>query len=183
MLKTFIIKIPKSVKNVVFSIKYQILIIVTNSIHKLVLKNHIKIFLLNKHKFLLTNVCQNKILKDYFFANFNSFKTKFKKMLKPKFIIKLKLNGIGFKFFELKKTPNLTFLKLKIGYSHFVYYKIPKDIKVFFLKANYIILISNFEQLLSSTVTNIRKFKLKEPYKGKGIFYENESIKLKQTKT
>ena len=102
--------------------------------------------------------------------------------LKSMFLVKLKLKGIGFKFFKIVKTFDNTFLKLKIGYSHFVFYKIPNNIKIYFLKSSYIILSSNCYQLLTNTVNNIRKFKLKEPYKGKGIFYEDEVIKLKQTK-
>lgn len=182
MIKTFIIKIPKSLKSIFFSTEYKLFTAITKCKSKITLKIFTKFFILKNQKFLLTNIYYNS-LKKKVSLNFNLLKVIFKRNLKTKFKVKLKLNGIGFKFFELKKASDRNFLKLKIGYSHFVFYKIPKKIEIYFLKPTYIILSSNYYQLLTDTVINIRKFKLKEPYKGKGIFYENELIKLKQTKT
>lgn len=182
MLKTYIIKIPKTIKSVLFSTKYRIFIAIMESKKKIKIKFFTSFFILKKQKFLLTNIYLNKYIKKKIFICFDSFKTLFKRILKSTFLVKLKLKGIGFKFFKIIEITYTTFLKLKIGYSHFVFYKIPNNIKIYFLKSTYIILSSNSHRLLTDTVNNIRKFKLKEPYKGKGIFYEDEVIKLKQTK-
>jgi large subunit ribosomal protein L6 len=91
---------------------------------------------------------------------------------------KLKLRGIGYRAFLIDQ--NL--LLLKLGYSHPIYFKTPKNLEIFSLKLTKLFLSSNSYQSLTSTASLIRSKKLPEPYKGKGILYENEKIKLKEGK-
>ena len=51
------------------------------------------------------------------------------------FCKKLNLIGVGFRVSKLKKS-NLELLHFKLGYSHHIYFKIPKNLKIFCLKPN-----------------------------------------------
>ena len=73
-------------------------------------------------------------------------------------------------------------LRLQIGYSHDIYFDLPDRISV---KADRtIIKISGIDkQLVGLVAAKIRSFRKPEPYKGKGIRYKDEYIKIKQGKT
>jgi large subunit ribosomal protein L6 len=94
---------------------------------------------------------------------------------------KLKFVGVGYRAFyvdELKKD----LLMFKIGYSHPLYFKIAKDIQTFCLKSTKLFIYGNSYQLVNQLASSIRSYKKPEPYKGKGILYETEKIKLKEGK-
>lgn len=94
---------------------------------------------------------------------------------------KLKLAGIGYRVVK-KARKNYSILFLKLGYSHDIYYKIPKHINVECPKPNLIYLLGYNEQELTILTSAIRSLKKPEPYKGKGILYDNEIIVLKEGK-
>ena len=73
-------------------------------------------------------------------------------------------------------------LKLQLGYSHDIYFDFPDDISI---KADRTIIVveGNDKQLVGSVASKIRSFRKPEPYKGKGVRYKNENIKIKQGKT
>ena len=73
-------------------------------------------------------------------------------------------------------------LEFKLGYSHNIYFKIPKNLTVFCLKSDKIFISGNFYEYISQIASQIRSYKTPEPYKGKGILYENEKIFLKEGK-
>ena len=89
----------------------------------------------------------------------------------------LELNGTGF-----KATVDGSKLKLQLGYSHDIDYEIPKEIKIEVTKQNKIIITSINKELLGAVAAKIRSFKKPEPFKGKGIKYENEFIFRKEGK-
>ena len=73
-------------------------------------------------------------------------------------------------------------LKLQIGYSHDIYFDLPEDITVTADRTT--ITIEGIDkQLVGSVSSKIRSFRSPEPYKGKGIRYKDEYIKIKQGKT
>ena len=73
-------------------------------------------------------------------------------------------------------------LRLQIGYSHDIYFEIPEGIKV--TADRTIIRINGIDkQLVGSVASKIRSFRKPEPYKGKGIRFKGENIKIKQGKT
>ncbi len=92
---------------------------------------------------------------------------------------KLKLLGIGFKVVKNQDT-----LEFKLGFSHKIYYKIPKNIDIFISDTkDPIILISGLEfQQVMKTACEIRNLKKPDVYKGKGIRFFNEEILLKEGK-
>ena len=73
-------------------------------------------------------------------------------------------------------------LKLQLGYSHDINYEIPKEVKIESPKQNKIIITSINKELLGAVASKIRSFRKPEPYKGKGIKFENEFIFRKEEK-
>lgn len=72
-------------------------------------------------------------------------------------------------------------LILNVGYSHPVYYIPPQDIKVS-VQGNKIIVEGIDKQKVGQVAAEIRRIKEPDPYKGKGIRYEDERLKLKPGK-
>jgi large subunit ribosomal protein L6 len=94
---------------------------------------------------------------------------------------KLNLVGVGYRAFSYEKLPNQMYFKL--GYSHLIYFKIPIGLASNCLKFTKIFISGNKSyDLLTQTAAQIRSCKLPEPYKGKGILYDQETIVLKKGK-
>jgi len=94
---------------------------------------------------------------------------------------KLKLLGVGYRVF-LIEIVNIHFIHLKLGYSHSIYFKIPNSVLVKSHKSIKLFISGNSYNFVSQIAALIRRFKLPEPYKGKGVLYENEKIILKEGK-
>ncbi|QJC29564.1 50S ribosomal protein L6 [Enterobacteriaceae endosymbiont of Plateumaris pusilla] len=90
---------------------------------------------------------------------------------------KLILSGIGYKV-----SINKNILDLMLGYSHSIYYTLPKGIIANCINQNEIILKSSDKQLLGQVAADIRSYRIPEPYKGKGIRYSYEQVKIKEIK-
>lgn len=117
----------------------------------------------------------NEKLKKKFFNFINLFKTLIKKN-NTFFTKKLLLKGLGLKAIL---SPDLTILELKLGFSHSIKIKIPKNKINIKLIKNTIIATSSNLVTLGNYLYKIRNFKKPNIYKGKGIWYKNENIKLK----
>tara|TARA_Y100001970_G_C13898398_1_gene682298 strand:+ start:204 stop:758 length:555 start_codon:yes stop_codon:yes gene_type:complete len=89
----------------------------------------------------------------------------------------LELNGTGYRASVNGKT-----LKLQLGYSHDINYLIPEGIKIECPKQNIIKLFSHDKELLGKIAAEIRSYRKPEPFKGKGIKYQNEYIFRKEGK-
>ena len=94
---------------------------------------------------------------------------------------KLTLVGVGYRAFLVENFEDHLLL-LKLGYSHPIYFKIPAKTEIFSLKLTKLFLYGYSYQELTFTASKIRINKTPEPYKGKGILYENEQITLKEGK-
>ena len=94
---------------------------------------------------------------------------------------KLKLVGIGYRAFDVENFENKLLL-FKLGYSHSIYLKTPIKSQIFCLKTTKLFIYGNSYQNITQTAAYIRSYKKPEPYKGKGILYENEKIMLKEGK-
>lgn len=97
------------------------------------------------------------------------------------FCKKLSLIGVGFRVTPLE-ISNLNLLHFKLGYSHHVYFKIPKNLKIFCIKANKLFIVGDSYLSVNQVAALIRSFKIPEPYKGKGIVYTTEKVTLKEGK-
>ena len=94
----------------------------------------------------------------------------------------MELVGVGY-----RATSTGQVLELALGYSHAIYIKMPKEIKVEAKternKNPLIILESCDKQLLGQICAKIRSMRKPEPYKGKGIKFVGEIIRRKSGKT
>ena len=89
----------------------------------------------------------------------------------------LELNGTGY-----RASVSGSKLKLQLGYSHDINYEIPDDVKIECPKPNIIKLSSINKESLGAAAAKIRSYRKPEPFKGKGIKYENEFIFRKEGK-
>lgn len=83
----------------------------------------------------------------------------------------LVIEGVGYKANVAGNT-----LSLSVGYSHQVDFVLPESVSARMEGANKIVLESIDKDLLGLTAAQIRQIKKPEPYKGKGIRYEDEHI-------
>ena len=89
----------------------------------------------------------------------------------------LELNGTGYRASITGST-----LKLQLGYSHDINYNVPKEVKIECPKQNIIKLHSSNKEVLGAVAAKIRSYRKPEPFKGKGVKYENEFIYRKEGK-
>jgi large subunit ribosomal protein L6 len=89
----------------------------------------------------------------------------------------LEFNGVGYKAAVSGNT-----LTLNLGYSHPIDYNLPKGVEAKVLK-NVITISGCSKELVGFVAAKVRSFRPPEPYKGKGIKYQNEVIIRKAGKT
>jgi len=89
----------------------------------------------------------------------------------------LEINGVGYKV-----AMQGTDIKLEVGFSHPVIFKIPAEVKAS-VEKNVMTLVSIDNELLGKLAAELRKIRKPEPYKGKGIKYVEEVIRRKAGKT
>ena len=95
---------------------------------------------------------------------------------------KLKIIGVGFRADFADTFLKEKVLTLKLGFSHLIYAKVPDNSLLNSLtKTKFCIYGSSYNEI-SEFAASIRSKKLPEPYKGKGILYDNETIILKEGK-
>lgn len=87
------------------------------------------------------------------------------------FTRKLELVGVGY-----KAAAQGQVLKLSLGYSHDIDYHLPDGVKAATPQPTVIELSGIDKQTLGQAASEIRSYRSPEPYKGKGIKYENETI-------
>lgn len=94
----------------------------------------------------------------------------------------LELVGVGY-----RAASNGQVLDLSLGYSHNIYLKLPKEVKVETKsernKNPLILLESCDKQLIGQVCAKIRSFRKPEPYKGKGIKFVGEQLRRKAGKS
>ena len=84
---------------------------------------------------------------------------------------KLELIGVGY-----KAQAQGQVLKLSLGFSHDINYQIPAGVKVATPQPTAIELSGIDKQLLGQVASEIRSYRSPEPYKGKGVKYEEETV-------
>lgn len=186
MKKKYLVRIPNNVTILYFPKKYTITFIGIFKIESLKLK--VKLFL-KKNIILIT--------KKNSYGVSNKNKKTLKAIQKTTIALikqcmvnatseihaKLILVGVGYKVLTLENfdKKNRLFL-FKLGYSHWLYFHIPKKINLFCLKFTTLFVYCNSYTCLSKINSIIRSYKKPEPYKGKGILYFDERIILKEGK-
>jgi large subunit ribosomal protein L6 len=94
------------------------------------------------------------------------------------FKITLNLKGVGYRASVQEKS-----LILNLGYSHPVKIDIPLDISVEITQNTTLNLKGCDKEKLGLFASQIRSWRLPEPYKGKGIIYEGEIVRRKAGKS
>lgn len=152
---------------------YKYNIILSNQFdNNIIIKNNILIIDLNKNNLFIN---RNQ--------NFKSFLEILKPNLKSFgrfFFIHLTLIGLGFRIRKYIK-EHICFLRIELGYSHFIYYPLPE--LVYFEKGKKSILVYSLDYNIVNRIVNqlviLRKI---TPYKEKGLFITNKSRKKKNGK-
>lgn len=94
------------------------------------------------------------------------------------FVRVLEINGVGYRA-EVAGTT----LTLSLGKSHPVVFPLPEGIKAEVEKQTTLKLIGVDKELLGQTAAKVRSFRPPEPYKGKGVKYQEETIRRKAGKS
>ena len=160
-------------------------------------KNHYLVFsgILGYTKLDLTKIDPTglgtiKIGKDekkiFIFSQSKPFFYSLKTLLKNKirgvtvgFLISLRIVGVGYRAFL---EGNQKVLNFKLGYSHSLKYQVPESVRAFLLEPTRLCLFGIDKNQVSQVATILRGFKPPERYKGKGIRFTTENIKLSQGK-
>jgi len=93
----------------------------------------------------------------------------------------LNIVGVGYRASIDNKSLN-KILVLKLGYSHPIFINIPKHLNVICIKPTLISIFGNDKQEVNQMAAIIKSYKMPEPYKGKGILYQDEKILRKEGK-
>jgi large subunit ribosomal protein L6 len=89
----------------------------------------------------------------------------------------LEINGVGYRAAVQGKN-----LQLQMGYSHDVLYPIPEGITIKCEKPTAVLISGYDKQKVGQVAAEIRAVRPPEPYKGKGIKYDTETILRKEGK-
>jgi len=89
----------------------------------------------------------------------------------------MEINGTGYRAAVQGKD-----LVLNLGFSHEVRYPIPQGIKITCERPTSIKVEGADKRQVGQVAAEIRAYRLPEPYKGKGVKYENEQILRKEGK-
>lgn len=183
--KKYLIKIPKNIQ-VIYCDQKNIIIFVGPLCFKS-LKLNVKLFLLPYSSVIIVS----RLVANNLTANLKYVKkiqgtilAKIKQILAETVYIlyyKLNLIGVGYRAFLHEKLSNQIYLKL--GYSHPIYFKISIEINVRCQKFTKLFLFSKCSyDNLTQIAAQIRNCRSPEPYKGKGVLYDQENIVLKKGK-
>ena len=93
------------------------------------------------------------------------------------FTVKLEINGVGY-----RAAVQGSDLVLQLGFSHEIRFPIDQGITIKCEKPTLISIHGASKQAVGQVASKIRSFRPPEPYKGKGIKYENEYILRKEGK-
>ena len=94
------------------------------------------------------------------------------------FVKRLGIQGVGFKAAVQGKMVNLS-----LGYSHPLTYPIPDQIKVTVEENTKLTIEGPDKQVVGRVAAEIRAYYPPEPYKGKGVRYDDEHVVRKEGKT
>ncbi len=94
------------------------------------------------------------------------------------YTINLELNGVGY-----RAAVDAGKLTLQLGFSRDIAYAIPDGIEIACERPTRISVEGAAKQQVGQVASDIRGFRPPEPYKGKGIKYERETILRKEGKT
>jgi len=90
---------------------------------------------------------------------------------------KLIVKGVGYRAQARGRNLSLT-----LGFSHPVDYPVPEGVEVQTPTPTEVVVSGASKQKVGQVAAEIRAFRPPEPYKGKGVRYENEEVIIKEAK-
>ena len=97
--------------------------------------------------------------------------------VKDGFEKKMEISGVGY-----RAAMQGSDLKLTLGFSHDVVYKVPDGVSVACPKPTEVVVSGIDKQKVGQAAAEIRSYRPPEPYKGKGVKYADETIFRKEGK-
>ena len=89
----------------------------------------------------------------------------------------LEINGVGY-----RASISEGILTLQLGFSHDIKLAVPNDLEVKCSKPTELVISGIDKQRVGQFASEIRKLRRPEPYKGKGVKYQDEIIRRKEGK-
>ena len=89
----------------------------------------------------------------------------------------LEISGVGY-----RAQVQGSNLQLQLGYSHDILFPIPEDVKITCESPTRVVVSGANKQRVGQIAAKIREMRPPEPYKGKGVKYEQETILRKEGK-
>lgn len=93
------------------------------------------------------------------------------------YVERLEINGVGF-----RAAADKQFLTISLGFSHEIKYAIPTGISIVAEKPTVIVISGHDKQKVGQVAATLIKLRKPEPYKGKGVKYEGQKIRMKEGK-
>lgn len=90
---------------------------------------------------------------------------------------RLEIRGVGF-----RASVDGKILSLSLGFSHEIKYSIPEGISIVAEKPTLLVISGTDAQKVGQTAALLRSLRKPEPYKGKGVRYEDERVIMKEGK-
>ncbi len=90
---------------------------------------------------------------------------------------KLELRGVGY-----RAAVQGNMLKLTLGFSHPVNYQVPEGVTVETPSQTEVLIKGVDKQKVGQVAAEIRAYRPPEPYKGKGVRYADEHVRIKEAK-
>lgn len=157
-----------------YFLKKKIFLVVT-------VKNNTKKYVLVPQSINLFKFSNSYFLNNLLSVSFYNLITKWSEQLIKPLQKKLFFKGLGFKF--KYSTIEKNKLELKLGFSHRTTILIPKkQIQVFLIKKNRIAIEGFNYNIVGNFAHKLRMLRFPDSYNGRGFWYKNENIVLKQIK-
>lgn len=166
MLSKYILKIPKEI-----SLKY----VLTSVSLIFVIQREAKELYITASETLIWSFINEELTIYENSEVYNQFKSQLRKLQSP-CTKKLMLKGLG-----LRATLLNNKLDLKLGYSHIIHLTIPLNLNLTISKSLIVINGANWN-VVGNFAFKIRSLKKPNIYKGKGIWFKKEKMKLKAIK-
>ncbi len=174
------INIPSNLKIEIFCFNNFKFLIIGNQDKKIyfLIPKNLKIFFFNNFLFFHLNVFKNVVNKLYKYNNFFFTKIFNKILYLQKYLAKtIFIRGVGLRINFLEDSLNK--LKLKLGFSHFIYLNYSKELIISIFKKK--ILIRSYNNiLLGNFCMFLKKYRPINVFTGKGLHIKRSKFKLKQ---
>lgn len=166
-----IVSVPKSFR-FIFCSKENILLLICKDNYLLI--KTLKNVYVCKKKNLICFFDTSKTFKNNSFFLINKFLRKGT----LKYSVKISLKGVGYKFLIVKKS----ILQILVGFSHSIFIKLSDSFTILHINSSTIVLTCGNFSSLRRVSYFIKSFKKPDSYKGKGILFDYEKLKLKEGK-